>query len=78
MGARKGSLENRGSVRALLLALALSPVACDGGPAGIGDGDVRIVEVLPQNRSVVVGDTIRFTATVRRVDGSAVPGTSVV
>ncbi len=77
MGARKGSLENRGSVRALLLALALSPVACDGGPAGIGDGDVRIVEVLPQNRSVVVGDTIRFTATARRVDGSAVPGTSV-
>jgi uncharacterized protein YjdB len=75
MVARRRRFENgaRRILRAGMLALVLAPVACDGGPAGIGDGDVKIVEVAPEARSVVVGDTIRFTATARRADGSAVP-----
>lgn len=80
MGAEKGSFEDRGrgTLRTVLLSLALASTACDGGPAGIGDGHVQTVEVAPQGRSVVVGDTIRFTATARRADGSAVPGAPVV
>jgi len=80
MGDRTRSFENRakGTVRAAMLALALASVACDGGPAGIGNGDVQTVEVAPQDRSAVVGDTLRFQATARRADGSTVPSAQVL
>lgn len=80
MGARMAGWRTGVARRAILTgALALLPAltACDDDPAGLGEREVRTVEVGPAGQAVVVGDTVRFTATARAADGSTVDDVQV-
>lgn len=58
----------------LALALLLAAACSDGGPAAPARPVVASVRILPDNRALVVGDTIALTAQALAADGSEISG----